>query len=212
MPPSTELPVWLRHAGAPRRHGGGGRQQGPGRGKGMIAALAVLLFAAGGGSGYLLASRPMPQVTAAGVPPVCAPALDCVAPAARFGAGGGTASPPSHVARRAKPANVPATPLLPLPERKPLDEGERTRALRAFATDRAPELRDCLDEPDQGPARQLGAAFEINANGAVELVQILGADAASTEVRRCYSSHLKKWRFPQALLRGEEKLLVNFVL
>jgi hypothetical protein len=177
MPPSTELPVWLRHAGAPRRHGGGGRQQGPGRGKGMIAALAVLLFAAGGGSGYLLASRPMPQVTAAGVPPVCAPALDCVAPAARFGAGGGTASPPSHVARRAKPANVPATPLLPLPERKPLD-----------------------------------AAFEINANGAVELVQILGADAASTEVRRCYSSHLKKWRFPQALLRGEEKLLVNFVL
>lgn len=178
----------------------------------MIVALAILLFAAGAGSGYLLALRRMPRVTVAAAPPVCAAALDCLTPAAHAGVGGGTASLPLRAARRTKPANVPPTPLQPLPERKPLDEGERTRALRAFAANRAPELRDCLDEPDQGPARQLGAAFEIGANGAVELVQILGADAASSEVRRCYSSHLKKWRFPQALLRGEEKLLVNFVL
>jgi hypothetical protein len=216
MPPSTELPAWLRHAGGSNRRGGGdrrpGRGQGQGKGKGTIAALAILLFAAGGGGGYLLALRRMPQVTAPAAPPVCAPALDCVAPATHVAPGGGIAALPSHAARRGKSANVSPTPLLPLPERKPLDEGERTRALRAFAANRAPELRDCLDEPDQGPARQLGAAFEIGANGAVELVQILGADAASTEVRRCYSSHLKKWRFPQALLRGEEKLLVNFVL
>ena len=44
------------------------------------------------------------------------------------------------------------------------------------------------------------------------MVQILGADGAPREVRHCYSSHLKKWRFPKELLRGEEKLLVNFVL
>jgi hypothetical protein len=215
MPPSTELPAWLRHAGGANRRGGGDRRPsrgaGPGTRRGTIAALAILLFAAGGAGGYLLALRRMPPVTAPAPPPVCAPALDCVAPTTHTG-GGGTASLTSHAARRAKPANVPPMPLLPLPERKALDEGERTRALRAFAANRAPELRDCLDEPDQGPARQLGAAFEIGANGAVELVQILGADAASSEVRRCYSSHLKKWRFPQALLRGEEKLLVNFVL
>ena len=52
----------------------------------------------------------------------------------------------------------------------------------------------------------------FGANGAVELVQILGADGAARDVRHCYSSHLKKWRFPTELLRGEEKLLVNFVL
>jgi hypothetical protein len=121
---------------------------------------------------------------------------------------------PAHTraARQGKPAHAEATPLLPLPDRKPMDEGERTQALRAFAAKRAPELRDCLDEPGQGPPVELGAAFEINANGAVDLVQILGADATAKDVRRCYTSHLKKWRFPEELLRGEEKLLVNFVL
>ncbi len=101
---------------------------------------------------------------------------------------------------------------MPLPDRKPMDDTERTQALRAFASKRAPELRDCLDDPDQGPPIQLGAAFEIKANGAVDLVQILGADSAPRDVRRCYASRLKKWRFPEDLLRGEEKLLVNFVL
>jgi hypothetical protein len=114
--------------------------------------------------------------------------------------------------RHAKGAKAAPAALLPLPGGKPMEEGERTKALRAFAAERAPELRQCLDDPDRGPTQELGAAFEIGANGRVDLVQILGADAASNEVRHCYASHLKKWRFPTELLRGEEKLLVNFVL
>ena len=46
----------------------------------------------------------------------------------------------------------------------------------------------------------------------MELVQILGAEGSTKDVRRCYSKRLKRWRFPETLLRGEEKLLVNFVL
>jgi hypothetical protein len=207
MPPSTDLPGWLRPTDRPHRRGDGPRR----RGGGVVAAIALLVFAAGGGAGYLLALRRTPRVAAAESAPVCPPAVDCGAPAAHSGGGVALATPP-RAARRAKPG--PATPatLIPLPGRKPLDEGERARALRAFAAKRAPELRDCLDEPDQGPPLELGAAFEIAANGAVDLVQILGADGAPKEVRRCYSSHLKKWRFPEELLRGEEKLLVNFVL
>ena len=62
------------------------------------------------------------------------------------------------------------------------------------------------------PRKSWGQRSRIDANGAVEVVQILGADGAPREVRHCYSSHLKKWRFPKDFLRGEEKLLVNFVL
>jgi hypothetical protein len=179
----------------------------------MTAALALLLFAAGVGAGYAVALRRTSRQPAAGTPPACASAVACVAPP--------TPSPRAeaavpaiagHAARRSKPSRATPTALEPLPERKPLADDERTRALRAFATKKAPELRDCIDEPDRGPALELGAAFEIGANGVVELVQILGADGAPKEVRRCYSSHLKKWRFPAELLRGEEKLLVNFVL
>jgi hypothetical protein len=207
MPPSTDLPGWLRQAGRPSRRGSGARR--PGRV--AIAAIALLLFAAGGGAGYLVALRRMPRATVAQAAPVCAPAADCVASTVPAGGGGAPAIPP-RAPRRAKAAPVAPASLVPLPGRKPLDEGERTRALRAFAAKRAPELRDCLDDPDRGPPLELGAAFEIAANGAVDLVQILGADGAPKEVRRCYSSHLKKWRFPEELLRGEEKLLVNFVL
>lgn len=207
MPPSTELPGWLRQAGRPSRRGAGGHRSG-----GVaIAAVALLLFAAGGGAGYLVALRRMPRAAVAETAPVCAPAADCVASAVPAG-GGGPPAPPPRITRRAKAGPASPASLIPLPGRKPLDEGERTRALRAFAAKRAPELRDCLDEPDRGPPLELGAAFEIAANGAVDLVQILGADGAPKEVRRCYSSHLKKWRFPEELLRGEEKLLVNFVL
>ena len=119
-----------------------------------------------------------------------------------------TAARPRHV----QPAHAAPAALVPLPDSKPMDETQRTQALRAFAAKRAPELRDCLDDPDQGPPVELGAAFEIRANGAVDLVQILGADGAPREVRHCYASRLRKWRFPEELLRGEEKLLVNFVL
>ena len=41
---------------------------------------------------------------------------------------------------------------------------------------------------------------------------ILGADGSPKDVRQCYAKHLKRWKFPEELLRGEEKLLVNFVL
>ena len=174
-----------------------------------MVALAIALFAGGGGAGYLLAlRRAVPPVTAA--PPVCPPAVACIAPPAAVGGGGATGA--SHVSRHGKAGRAAPVALLPLPAGKPLEEGERTKALRAFAAERAPELRECLDDPDRGPPLELGAAFEIGANGAVELVQILGADGAPRDVRHCYSAHLKKWRFPTELLRGEEKLLVNFVL
>jgi hypothetical protein len=205
MPPSADLPAWLRHSGggaSGRR--GGGRSRGP-----ALAALALLLLAAGGGAGYLLARRrAVPPVTTA--PAVCPPAVACVAPPASSGGGGSIGA--SRVVRHGKAGRAGPAALMPLPAGKPMEEGERTKALRAFAAERAPELRECLDDPDRGPPLELGAAFEIGANGAVELVQILGADGAPREVRHCYSSHLKKWRFPTELLRGEEKLLVNFVL
>ena len=200
----ADLPPWLLQPASRR---GGGRDA-RSRAWGLLAAGALLL-AAGGGAGYLIGLRRAPPPAAA--PPVCPPAVACAeapaAPAARVPA----AAAPVRVARHGKPARA-AAPLVPLPERKPMDEGQRTQALRAFAAKRAPELRDCLDEPGQGPPVELGAAFEINSNGAVDLVQILGADAAPKATRRCYASRLKKWRFPEELLRGEEKLLVNFVL
>ena len=100
----------------------------------------------------------------------------------------------------------------PLPRTSPLDEGARTQALKAFADKKGPELRECVPEPDRGPTLKLGAAFEIASDGAVDFVQILGADGAPKDVKRCYVEPLKRWRFPEELLRGEEKLLVNFVL
>jgi hypothetical protein len=200
MPPSNDLPAWLRASG--------GRRRDDQRHPGLMAALALLLFAAGGGAGYELALRRIvPPAPAA--PPVCPPAVACITPPASTGGGGATGA---SRARHAKTVHPAATALVPLPEGKPLEEGERKKALFDFAANRAPELRDCLDDPDHGPRQELGAAFEIDPNGSVEVVQILGADGASREVRRCYSAHLKKWRFPKDLLRGEEKLLVNFVL
>jgi hypothetical protein len=199
-----DLPPWLRPA-APRRRAGD-RARGA-----RLAALALALLAAGGGAGYLIGVRRAPRHVPAPVS-VCPPPLACAEP---------TVPPPHAVTghpprpaapRHAKAAHPAVAALVPLPDRQPMDETHRTQALRAFASKRAPELRDCLDDPDQGPPVQLGAAFEINANGAVDLVQILGADSAPREVRRCYASRLKKWRFPEELLRGEEKLLVNFVL
>jgi hypothetical protein len=196
-PPSSDLPPWLRRSGPSDRRRAN---------RSAAAAGGLALLVAGLAIGWVVGSQrsPAPAVAA----PVCPPV-----------------PPPVACAEPARPAPRPATPrpstprtkptrvaLQPLPDAKPMDEGERTQALRTYAQEKAPELRDCLDDPDRGPPVKLGAAFEIAADGAVELVQILGTDGTGKDVRRCYSKRLKRWRFPQALLRGEEKLLVNFVL
>jgi len=199
MPPRSDLPPWLRHGvrpGAPatKRHAAG------------AVAFALVVFAAGGLTGYLVAGR-QPQAAAPPPPPSACPAPVACTPAPA------PAPARHHVAapavKRSKPV---AKTLAPLPDGTPLDEGARTQALRAFAEKRGPELRDCLAEPDRGPPMKLGAAFEIGSDGAVDFVQILGADGSPKDVKRCYSNRLKRWRFPEELLRGEEKLLVNFVL
>jgi hypothetical protein len=168
--------------------------------------FALLVFAAGGLTGYLVAGR-KPQAAAPPPPaPACPAPVACTPAPAPLPARHHAAVP---AVKRGKPV---ATSLAPLPDSKPIDDGARTQALRAFAEKRGPELRDCLAEPDRGPPLKLGAAFEIGSDGAVDFVQILGADGSPKEVRRCYSNRLKRWRFPEELLRGEEKLLVNFVL
>jgi len=199
MPPSSDLPAWLRSAGtAPR--GTKGRAA-------ATAALALLVFGAGAGAGFLYGRKDVAVAPPPPPPPVCPPAVACIPPPpAPHGVTHARLAPSS---KRTKPA--PAG-LSPLPDRSPLDEGARTQALRAFAEKKGSELRDCVPEPDRGPSLKLGAAFEIGADGAVDFVQILGADGSPKDVKQCYAKRLKRWRFPEDLLRGEEKLLVNFVL
>ena len=199
MPQSSDLPPWLRRSGTDRR-----RSQSRAA---ATAISAVLLLAAGAAGGYFFARRG-PVVTAPPPPaPVCPPPVACAPPPIT-----GHAVARVKVTPASKRAKAPTPTLSPLPERAPMDEGERLEALRAFAYKRGPELKDCLAEPDRGPTRKLGAAFEIGSDGAVDFVQILGADGSPRDVTQCYAKHLKRWRFPEELLRGEEKLIVNFVL
>jgi hypothetical protein len=199
MAPPSDLPPWLRSAGAAPR---GTRRRAI-----STAAFALVLFGAGAGAGFLYARRGVAVAPPPAPPaPGCPPAVVCPAPPAIHGTSHARSTPPTG--KRGKPA--PA--LSPLPERSPMDDGARTQALHAFAVKKAPELRDCVPEPDRGPSLKLGAAFEIGADGTVDVVQILGADGSPKDVKRCYANRLKRWRFPEELLRGEEKLLVNFVL
>src|SRR5436190_3704828 len=199
MPPSSDLPPCLRRAGAaPRaakRHAVG------------TAVLALLIFGAGAGAGFLYARRGAVAVAAPPPAPACPPVVACAPPPPSAGATVHARLAPAS--KRSKPA---AKALSPLPGPPELDDNARTQALRAFAEKKAPELRDCIAEPDRGPQLKLGAAFEIGSDGAVDFVQILGADGSPKDVRRCYANHLKRWHFPEELLRGEEKLLVNFIL
>jgi hypothetical protein len=198
MPPSSDLPPWLRNAGAPAR-----RTQ---RRAASTAVFALLLFGAGVGAGFLFARRGVAVATPPPPAPVCPPVAVCPPPAPTGAA---------HAARTAQATKrKPAAPkaLAPLPEQTPMDENARFQALREFANKKGPELKNCIAEPDHGPTLKLGVAFEIASDGAVDFVQILGADNSPKDVKRCYTSRMKQWRFPEELLRGEEKLLVNFVL
>jgi len=198
MPPSSDLPPWLRRTGATPRAAKSRAA--------ATAALGLVLFAAGAGSGFLFARRGVAVAPPPPPAPVCPPVVACPPPAPS----GLAHAHPAAAGKHAKPA--PAKALSPLPEQSPMDEGARTQALRAFAEKKAPELRECVAEPDRGPPLKLGAAFEIGSDGAVDFVQILGADGSAKDVKRCCANRLKHWRFPEELLRGEEKLLVNFVL
>lgn len=194
-----DLPPWLRRRASDKASG---------RAAGRVGA-AVVLLALGGGAGFLAAKRlDHPAIAIAQPAPVCPPAPACAEPAVGHPSAPHPRAPSND--RHAKPSKVAA--LKPLPEKAQLDDGARAAALRAFAEQKAPELRDCLPEPDRGPPIKLGAAFEIDPGGAVGVVQLLGAENSPKEVRRCYAKRLKRWRFPEDLLRGEEKLLVNFVL
>jgi hypothetical protein len=202
MAKPADLPPWLRRRAGERRSAG--RTAG-------WAGAAIALLAAGGVAGFLFAKRLEKPAVAVAAAPVCPPAPACPDPHVGGSSGGGPTRPRPVPDKRAKGARTTGA-LQPLPDKTPLDENARAAALRAFAEKKAPELRDCLPEPDRGPPLKLGAAFEIDAGGAVDVVQILGAEGAPKEVRRCYAKRLKRWRFPEDLLRGEEKLLVNFVL
>jgi hypothetical protein len=196
--PSSELPPWLRRSGAAKRDT---------KGRAAAAvAFGVVVFAAGAGAGFLYARRDVAAAPPPPPAPVCPPAVVCPA----VPAGTGTAKP--HATTASKHAKTAPKALSPLPEKPELDETSRTQALRAFAEKKAPELRECVPEPDRGPPLKLGAAFEIGSDGDVDFVQILGADGSPKDVKRCYANRLKHWHFPEDLLRGEEKLLVNFVL
>ena len=195
---SSDLPPWLRRSGtAPR--GTKGRA-------GAAIALGVVVFAAGAGAGFLYARRDVVVAEPAPPPPVCPPAVACPPPPT----GTGVAHP--HAAAASKRAKPTQKTLSPLPDKPEMDEGALTQKLKAFADKKGPELRECIPEPDRGPTLKLGAAFEIASDGTVDFVQILGADGTPKDVKRCYVQHLKRWGFPEELLRGEEKLLVNFVL
>ena len=173
MPPSpSDLPPWLRRSGAAPR--GDEAARGGDRDRARRAGVRR-----GRGRGF----------------PVRAPGRRGrgarTAPAG-LSAGGRCAPPPpggrrrarAHVAPRASAPNRRQQALSPLPDKPPLDEGARTQALRAFAEKKAPELRDCVAEPDRGPSLKLGAAFEIGSDGAVDFVQILGADGSPKDVKR----------------------------
>jgi hypothetical protein len=163
-----------------------------------------------GAAGWWLHAWRHPAVPALPAP-VVAEVLRCPA-ATPCGLEPGPASGGSHAGRAR--ARTPAKPLdlHALPAEGPASDENRREALRAFAQQKAGDLRSCLVEPGRGPLRRVGAALEIDSHGMVAAVQILGGDNGTRALDSCYSAHLRTWRFPQALLQGDQRLLVNFVL
>ena len=185
-------------------------RSGPARSGGFSPAVlrGPALLIAGGVIGWFLhvwqtpAPAPVP-------PPAVAAAPQCPDPVP---CGAGTpASAPAHATKPTKKVPHPLA-LHPLPSEHPATEEDRREALRKFAQAKASDLRDCLGDPGRGPLRRVGAALEIDSHGSVAAVQILGGENSSRELDSCYSARLRSWRFPQALLQGDERLLVNFVL
>jgi hypothetical protein len=206
-PPSGSmqpLPPWLK-GGQPSRSRSG-------TSLGWLRGPALVLV--GGALGWMLhawrqpsaplASPAAPDVVAVQAPAACPAPLPCVA---------AVAASPLHPIPHTK-GKVAARPaaLNPLPADDAPTAENRREALRAFAQQKASDLRGCLGDPGRGPLRRVGAALEIDGHGMVAAVQILGGDSGSRALESCYSAHLRTWRFPQALLQGDERLLVNFVL
>jgi hypothetical protein len=196
--PNAPLPPWLKNGRPAARSGG----------LSPTALRGPALLIAGALIGWFVRSWQTPPPAPA-PPPVVAAALQCPEPAP---CRTDSAATPAHAAR--PPTKKFAHPLAlhPLPSERPATEEDRREALRAFAQARASDLRDCLGDPNRGPLRRIGAALEIDSHGAVAAVQILGGEGSSRELDSCYSARLRSWRFPQALLQGDERLLVNFVL
>jgi hypothetical protein len=199
---AAQLPPWLK--------GGGGAAVRSGPRRRAAAVLrrlrAPALLLAGFALGWFLhppPPAPAPLMAAAPPPepPACPPAPRC-----------GQAAPVTHAAARPHAKAAAPHALVPLPPEGPTAEQARRDALRAFAQQKADELRGCLSDPGRGALRRVGAALEIDARGAVATVQILGGESASRAVDSCYAARLKSWRFPESLLHGDERLLVNFVL
>ncbi len=197
--PDAPLPPWLKNGRQPSRSGAfsPAAWRGPAL---LVAGALVGWFARGWQTPPPAAPPPAPIAEA----PQCPAPVPCRAETA--------GAPPAHAAH--PPAKKAPHPLAlhDLPVEKPASEENRREALRAFAQAKASDLRDCLGDPGRGPLRRVGAALEIDSHGAVAAVQILGGEGSSRELDSCYSARLRAWRFPQALLQGDERLLVNFVL
>jgi hypothetical protein len=199
-PAPAPLPPWLKR--------GGSQRSGPG--PSLRSLRGPLLVLVGGVAGWLLHAWRQPEATPPPPVAVVAEAPHCPEPTPCGSGGGATAATAPAGHPRAK---TPARPLSlhPLPAEGPTEDTRR-EALRAFAQQKAGELRSCLQGPARGPLRRVGAALEIDSHGTVAAVQILGGDSGSRELDSCYSARLRSWRFPQALLQGDQRLLVNFVL
>ena len=138
---------------------------------------------------------------------------------AGLSAGGRVPAPSGWTSRRApayRAASKRAKPtqktLSPLPEQAGAGRGGAhagAEGVRRQERARAARLRPRARSRSDPQARR---RVRDRSDGAVDFVQILGADGSPKDVKRCYVNHLKRWRFPEELLRGEEKLLVNFVL
>ena len=146
MPPSpSDLPPWLRRSGAAPRGT-----------KGRAAATAIALGAGGvrRGRGRGLPVRAPGRRRRRGA--AAAPAG--LSAGGRVPAPSGADRPPRTrtprpASKRAKPAQKA---LSPLPDKPRAGRGGAHAGAAAFADKKAPELRDCVAEPDRGPTLKLG--------------------------------------------------------